>query len=151
MTAVHRDRLSIVLGNELAEVGRVAERVETFCDERDVPPRVARRFNLALDEVLSNVISHAFPDGRRHEIEVQIDLRDGRLAATVRDDGKPFDPLSLPPPDIHAPIEERKVGGLGIHLMRSLAHSVEYRRAGGRNRLTFTMLLDTPERREAGR
>ena len=100
--------------------------------------------------MLTNAISYAFADGRRHEIEVRIEIRGGRLTATVSDDGVPFDPLSQPPPDIHAPVEDRKVGGLGIHLLRSLVHDVQYRRADGRNHLTFVMVLDAPERREPG-
>jgi serine/threonine-protein kinase RsbW len=148
MTATDNNRLSIALANDFSEVTRVAERIEAFCGERGIPRRIARRFNLALDEVLTNVICYAFPDRQRREIEVRIELRDGSLVATVSDDGTPFDPLTQPPPDIHAPVEERKVGGLGIHLLRSLAQTVEYRRADGRNQLTFTMLLDAPERRE---
>ena len=131
------DSLSMVLDNELAAVPRAAERVEAFCGAREIPGRIARRFNLALDEALTNVISHAFPDGGRHAIEVLIELRDGFLTATVIDDGMPFDPLAQPAPDIHAPLEERKIGGLGIHLLRSLMDAAEYRRADGRNRLTF--------------
>jgi len=76
---------------------------------------------------------------------VQIEVRNGDLAATVSDDGAPFDPLSQPPPDIHAPAEDRKVGGLGIHLLRSLMDSVEYRRADGRNRLTFRTRTGAPK------
>ena len=68
---------------------------------------------------------------------MRIDIGGGFLSATVSDDGKPFDPLSLPEPDIHAPIEERKVGGLGIHLLRKLMDTVEYRRTGERNELSF--------------
>ena len=81
------DSLSMVLDNELAAVPRAAERVEAFCSAREIPGRIARRFNLALDEALTNVISHAFPDGGRHAIEVLIELRDGFLTATVIDDG----------------------------------------------------------------
>ncbi len=88
------DSLSMVLDNELAAVPRAAERVEAFCSAREIPGRIARRFNLALDEALTNVISHAFPDGGRHAIEVLIELRDGFLTATVIDDGMPFDPVA---------------------------------------------------------
>jgi anti-sigma regulatory factor (Ser/Thr protein kinase) len=65
MTATDNNRLSIVLANDFSEVTRVAERIEAFCGERGIPPRIARRFNLALDEVLTNVICYAFPDRQR--------------------------------------------------------------------------------------
>jgi anti-sigma regulatory factor (Ser/Thr protein kinase) len=127
----------MVVTNDLTELPRSIERVEEFCRSRNIPRRTAYRFALALDEALTNIISYAFTDARRHEIEVQIEHRGGALAATVSDDGMPFDPLSRPPPDVRAPAEDRKVGGLGIHLVRALMDSVEYRRTGDRNRLTF--------------
>jgi anti-sigma regulatory factor (Ser/Thr protein kinase) len=130
------DSLSFALFNNLSEIPHLAERVEEFCRQRKISGKTARRFNLALDEVLTNIISHGLKEGR-HEIAVSVALRDGNLIANVSDDGPPFDPLSAPVPDIHAPIEQRKIGGLGIHLLRTLMDAVEYRRADGRNHLTF--------------
>ena len=98
---------------------------------------------IALDEVLTNAISYAFPDGRRHDIEVRVEYHDGILAASVSDDGDPFNPLAQPLPDIHAPLADRKIGGLGLHLLRSMMDSVEYRRASGRNHLTFRTHVGT--------
>ena len=86
--------------------------------------------------MLTNIVSHGLPEGR-HEIAVSVEFRDETLIASVSDGGAPFDPLTQPAPDIHAPIEDRKVGGLGIHLLRTLMDAVEYHRADGRNHLTF--------------
>lgn len=143
------DRLSMVLTNELTEIPRAAECVEAFCRTRHIPGRIVHRFQLALEEVLANAIAYAFSDADRHEIEVSIEFRNGILAATVSDDGAPFDPLAQPPPDIHAAVEDRKVGGLGIHLLRSLMEAVEYRRADGRNRLTFRVRVEPSDSAEA--
>jgi serine/threonine-protein kinase RsbW len=137
MRAAEHDSLAMLLANELTEVPLAAARVNEFCQARNVPERTAYRFNLALDEALTNIISYAFPDGGRHEIEVRIEYRDNTLAATVSDDGEAFDPLSQEKPDIHAALEDRKVGGLGVHLLRSLMDSAEYRRTDGRNHLMF--------------
>lgn len=131
------DSLSIAVPNELPAVSRTTEQVEAFCSGRGIADTVARKFSLALDETLTNAVSYAFPEGGRHSIAVRIDHRAGYLTATVSDDGAPFDPLSQPAPDIHAPIEQRKIGGLGIHLVRTLMETVEYRRRGDRNELTF--------------
>jgi anti-sigma regulatory factor (Ser/Thr protein kinase) len=136
LTAVTTGSLSFAVINDLPEIPRVVERVEGFCHEHDVPAKIAYRFNLALDEVLANIIKHGLPDGR-HEIAVSVALRDGNLVADVSDGGPAFDPLTVPAPDIHASLEDRKIGGLGIHLLRSLMDAVEYRRADGRNHLTF--------------
>ena len=130
------DSLSFAVVNDLSEIPRLAARVEEFCVERKISAKIVNRFNLSLDEVLTNIISHGLTQGR-HEIAVSVALQDGNLVANVSDDGSPFDPLSAPTPDIRAPIEERKIGGLGIHLLRTLMDAVEYRRADGRNHLTF--------------
>lgn len=130
-------RLSITVANDLQEVPRLAGQVEAFCRDLNVPKKATHRFNVALEEALTNIISHAFSDDARHEIEIAIEHRAGELAATVIDDGKPFDPLAQPAPDILAPTEDRKVGGLGIHLIRTLMDSVVHRRRDGRNELTF--------------
>jgi serine/threonine-protein kinase RsbW/sigma-B regulation protein RsbU (phosphoserine phosphatase) len=130
------DSLSFAVVNDLSEIPRMAARVEEFCAARRISAKIVYRFNLSLDEVLTNIISHGLTQGR-HEIAVSIALDDGNLVANVSDDGPAFDPLSAPAPDIRAPIEERKVGGLGIHLLRTLMDAVEYRRADGRNHLTF--------------
>lgn len=130
------DSLSLAVVNDLSEIPRVAERVEDFCAARKISARIVHRFSLSLDEVLTNIISHGLTQGR-HEIAVSIALEDGNLVAHVSDDGPAFDPLSAPAPDVHAPLEERKIGGLGIHLLRTLMDGVEYRRADGCNHLTF--------------
>ena len=88
--------------------------------------------------------SYGFPAGGRHDIEIQVAWRpdgpDGAaLEATVSDDGVPFDPLAAVPPDLGVPVEHRKVGGLGIHLLRALTEEIDYRRDGGRNVLRFRL------------
>jgi anti-sigma regulatory factor (Ser/Thr protein kinase) len=137
MAPVSDDSLSIVVVNDVSAVSRATEQVEAFCKDRGIADAIARKFALALDETLTNTASYAYPDGGRHSIAVRIEHRAGFLTATVSDDGAPFDPLSQAAPDIHAPVEHRKVGGLGIHLVRSLMEAVEYQRRGERNELMF--------------
>ena len=131
--------LSLSVANELAAIPRVAAELEAFGLGHGIPHRDLNRFNLALEEVLTNVIAYGFPDGGRHDIEVEIAWREDGLQATVSDDGVPFDPLSQVPPDLGAPIEQRKAGGLGIHLLRALTDAIDYRRDGGRNVLRFRL------------
>ena len=97
--------------------------------------------SLALDEVVTNIIRYAHADGRQHPIVVRLTLEPGVLTAQVEDDGRSFNPLEVSPPDIGASIEDRPIGGLGIHLVRSVMTSVEYRREDGRNVLTMTKNL----------
>jgi serine/threonine-protein kinase RsbW len=137
VAAVAENSLSISIRNDLLEVPRLAQRIEEFCLSHSIPSRTVFKFNLALDEALTNSISYGFRGGAVHEINVKVEYRDGSLIATVSDDGEAFDPLERPAVDVHAPVEERRAGGLGIHLLRTLMDEVAYRRADGRNYLTM--------------
>jgi serine/threonine-protein kinase RsbW len=140
---MERDSLMIGVTNTFGDIPHANKRISAFCSERNVPAKLLNRFSLSLDEVLTNIITHSIGDRGDREITVRIDIGGGYLSATVSDDGKPFDPLSLLQPDIHATIEERKVGGLGIHLLRKLMDTVDYRRAGDRNELSFGIKIAT--------
>jgi anti-sigma regulatory factor (Ser/Thr protein kinase) len=108
--------------------------VEAFAEVHGLPLQSIFNVNLALDEVVTNIIRYAYNDnGLPHPIVVRLTFEEGVLAARVEDDGRAFNPLEAPAPDIDAPIEERPIGGLGIHLARSVMDSVEYRRDDGRN------------------
>ncbi|HEY4170212.1 MAG TPA: ATP-binding protein [Reyranella sp.] len=138
------DLLTLKVANDLASLPQLADELEAFCKARAVPSRTVHRFTLALEEVLTNVIAYAFPEEGRREIDVRIAWRDGTLHATVSDDGVAFNPLTRPAPDLQAPIEQRPVGGLGIHLLRTLSETADYRRDGDRNVLTFSMRPGKP-------
>jgi serine/threonine-protein kinase RsbW/sigma-B regulation protein RsbU (phosphoserine phosphatase) len=138
---VAEELLELKVANELAALPRVAADLEAFCRRHDIPFRDVNRFNLALEEVLTNAISYGFPAGGRHEIDVSIRYGDGILQATVSDDGMPFDPTTQTAPNLGAPVEQRAVGGLGIHLLREVTEAIDYRRDGGRNVLTFRLRI----------
>ena len=126
--------LSVTFANDQSEVGKLSRLVEAFGDVHDLPPQSIFSVNLALEEVVTNIIRYAYNDhGVPHPIVVRLAFEDGVLAAQVEDDGRAFNPLDAPPPDIDASLEERPIGGLGIHLVRSMMDSVEYRRDHGRN------------------
>ena len=96
---------------------------------------------MVLDEVVSNIIRHGSPDGARREIRVRLALEAGRLLVEVEDDGIPFDPRAVPEPDLDAPVERRRPGGLGIPLCRALMERIDYAREGRINRLTLSRPL----------
>ena len=130
--------LSIALRNDIREVARLAAMTERFGADHRLSPDDVMRINLVLDEIVGNVIRHgqAGPAGR---IDVTVSLQGAAITIDVIDDGIAFDPLTVPPPNLDLPIEERPVGGLGIHIVKSLAAGVEYRREGDRNHLVVTI------------
>lgn len=124
---------TLALTNDLAEIERVSRLVEAFGEEHALPARVVFDVNLALDEILTNIISYAYEDGTRHTITVRLRLADGRLHVEVEDDGRAFDPLTVAEPDIEGPAEDRPIGGLGLRLVRKLMTGLAYTRKEGTN------------------
>ena len=98
---------------------------------------------VSLDEILTNVIGYGFEDDAIHLIEIDVECARGEFTIEIIDDGKPFDPLSQPPPDLEADLENREVRGLGIHLVRKLMDRVRYTRRDGRNHLFIAMATPT--------
>lgn len=132
----------IVIENDLTEIATVTGAFESFAASCGLPPNVVNRFSLIFDEMLSNIIFYGFPDRGRHEITIAMRRHGAKLCVTITDDGIPFDPLSAAMPNMELPLEEREIAGLGIHLVRNLVHSAQYRRQDGRNIVTFIQELE---------
>lgn len=119
-----------------AAVTRVAGALDAFCATERLPPDVAWRLRVALDEIVGNITTHGAVAGRPPAIEVTF-RRDGtRVQVTIADDGPAFDPLARVDPDVTLPLEARQPGGLGIALVKSLMDDVRYERTE-RNVLTL--------------
>ncbi len=132
----------MTLTNRLDEIGRLKEAFEEFADEHAVPVAARRSGNVVFDELITNVISYAFDDEEEHCIEVRVELTEHRLVITISDDGSPFNPLQVDPPDTALSINERGTGGLGVHLVRNMMDEVSYSRRTDRNVVTLVMYLD---------
>ncbi len=90
--------------------------------------------NVVFDELLSNIVSYAYRDKREHTIDLRAELSADRLAVTITDDGRPFNPFTrVAPYDTTASLAEREPGGLGIHLVRNMMDEVSYRRRTDKN------------------
>ena len=138
---------TVVIRNHLSELDRVDATVERFGERTGLPAETLSRLRIVCDEVLSNVIAYAFPDNGEHDVEVRLAMVGRRLVVRVSDDGIPFDPLTVAPPDLNAPLAQRQLGGLGIHLVRSLFEEVTYERRADRNVLTLASnVADGPGR-----
>jgi serine/threonine-protein kinase RsbW len=133
---MHEGSITIRLPVDPKEIEHLNRIVRQFGDLHEVPGRTLYAVNLALDEVVTNVVVHGFDNPADQEVEARITVRDGIITAEVEDAGRPFNPLDAPAPDLNASLDERTVGGLGIHLVKSLMDRVEYRREGEKNVLT---------------
>ncbi len=134
-------RETVTLRNDRAEIPRLAACIDAFCRPLGPDRESLMSFHLALEEAVTNVINHGYVDGKPHEFTVTLAAGDGgRVTAVVTDDAPAFDPLSHPPVDTSLPLEQRPIGGLGVHLMKNLMESVRYERRDGRNLLTLVWL-----------
>ena len=123
----------------LTEAVRAAQ---AFCDEVEAPGLARANVMTVLDEVLANIVHHGLRDVAG-TIELTMGLEDRQVVARVADTAAAFDPLLMPMPDTSLPLEQRKVGGLGIALVRALTDEVAYERRDGRNHLTLTWRVGT--------
>jgi serine/threonine-protein kinase RsbW len=123
------------ISNNIGEIAKVIRLVENFGQRHRMPEATVAHFTLACDELLTNIISYGFRDDRVHKIVVVLGLEANTLQAEIIDDGIAFDPLAQPVPDLTLPLEERKIGGLGIHFVRTVMDRVDYRRSDGKNHL----------------
>ena len=136
--------LTLTLKNDLSEIVRGAQAIEARGEARGWPPRWTTGVNLALDELLSNVINHGYRDSDEHEVLVTLSERDGALEVLLVDDGVAFDPSTdAPEPDLESSLEARETKGLGVHFVKSFVDEVAYTRRDGRNHTT--LLLRPPE------
>jgi anti-sigma regulatory factor (Ser/Thr protein kinase) len=130
--------ISIVIGNTIAEMRKVADFVEQFGSTHQIPQPVINDLNVCLDELLNNTISYGYADEAPHEIVVSLSMADGVLTAELRDDGMPFDPNQSIPVLPSGDLKSRKIGGLGLHFVKSLMDEVGYRRTGLFNETKLT-------------
>lgn len=129
------------LHGTVAELPAFFERLEAWADDNGVPMPLASSFGLMLDELLTNVAMHGYA-GQGGLVEVHLRFEaPGRLQAVLRDHGKAFDPTTLAAPDVEASLDDRDVGGLGVHFVQKLADRFEYRRDGDVNEVTVSRCL----------
>ncbi len=132
--------LHLTLAGRLDEIARLGREVEAFGQRAGLDLAVVDAVNIALDELVTNVICHGDASATGG-IQVVLAVAGHRLTVEVTDDGRPFDPLSRPAPDTTLDIDSRPVGGLGIHFVRTLMDEISYRREGGCNRVRLAKTL----------
>jgi anti-sigma regulatory factor (Ser/Thr protein kinase) len=128
-----------VIANDVDALSRALESLDAFLEGEGDSGETAFTVRLLAEEIVTNVIKYAYDDAGAHEITIELRLTPASALLIVTDDGKEFDPLAAPRPDLDVPLEEKKIGGVGIHLVRTLAERLEYTRAGGKNVIAATI------------
>ncbi|MEM7524918.1 MAG: ATP-binding protein [Pseudomonadota bacterium] len=132
------DWLTLQFDNTLDALSDALTAIEAHGEAENWPMKWLFNTNLAIDELVSNIIKYGYADDARHEIAIALFRVDDMLAVMVRDDSAAFDPFEdAPEPDTDLSIEDRPIGGLGVHLVKTLVDDVRYRRVDDRNEITL--------------
>lgn len=136
--------MDIRLTNDLSDLDRLAEEVEVFCAAEGIEQSEALQLNLVLEELFTNIVSYGYEDdARTHEIVVTLESTDDGIRAQVIDDAKAFNPLEVDEADTSSSVEERQIGGLGLHFLRQMTREQSYQRKDGYNHLAFVKPVET--------
>jgi anti-sigma regulatory factor (Ser/Thr protein kinase) len=131
----------LVIHADFHEIPQLIDRLERFAEAGALPGQAMFKIQLALDELINNVIDHGYPDRPPGEISIHVAHSDDNVDIILTDDAALFDPFSVDTPDLDAGIEERPIGGLGVHLVRTLMSNARYSVVDGRNRVHLTLAL----------
>ena len=134
-------QVELSLAGDLKELERLAVWIRQFCELHSLGEDVDFRLNLALEELFTNAVRHGGCQGMADATSIRLQPEVGGIWVEYADRGRPFDPADAPPPDLDAPLEKRRTGGLGIHFVRQMARQFEYHRVGEWNRITMRIPL----------
>ena len=140
-----RRRLDTVLAAKRSDIPRLAEIVQQFGTDNRLSVDDIMRIRLVLDEIVVNIVAHGFEetgdaDPRAIQIHLGLDDHDV-LTIRVTDDARAYDPRLTPAPRFDLPVEERRKGGLGVHIVKAIMDTMDYKRVDGHNVLTVTKRL----------
>ena len=124
------------IGNQLADVFGALDRCENLLQEADVPAALRSDMRLVLEELMVNTVEYGYPDGRPGQIRILLQPQPDAVAIELIDDGVAFDPLQSATPDLTGDLADREqVGGLGVHLARTMTSEMRYTRDADGNHL----------------
>jgi sigma-B regulation protein RsbU (phosphoserine phosphatase) len=127
----------LVLDNDIQEMDKLEPFLNDFFERNKLDMSLLPQMDLALEEAIANVIMYAYPEGQRGTVEIALEMKEGHLQTCVSDAGTPFNPLQQPDAKLSSSIEERPIGGLGIHLIKEIMDEVVYQYKDGKNILTM--------------
>lgn len=121
-------KVNLTFKNDLEDLKRLHRAVHQFAKSVVLPDKAVFEVDLALDELFTNIVNCAFRDAETHQIAVDFIFENNELMIRIKDDGVPFNPDTVKKPDTVCPLEQRKIGGLGLHLVKKLMDEMQYRR-----------------------
>lgn len=133
-----RSNLSFKLRNNPTELNGFYGHLEAFAQAQGLPKKNILTITLCIEECITNIITHGYQDNEEHWIEITVTSDDREFIVCIEDDGIPYNPVETAAPDLESSLEERKIGGLGVHLMKHFMDHISYQRRGNKNVLVMT-------------
>jgi len=127
----------LLLKNRIDEVSQLLSLLEQIGEDFSISPAIIFDITLSLDELLTNIISYGYDDDSEHQIQIKISISDTNFLFEITDDGKEFNPLEKPDPDLTKDLEDMQIGGLGIYLIKNKIDEISYQRINEHNVLTL--------------
>lgn len=128
----------IVVSSKVSEFEFINETIENIQREWDVPDGIIFNLNLALEEIVTNIINHGYKYDEDYEITIRFSRDQNSIRLQIKDYAPPFNPLEMPDPeDLNSQVEDRQIGGLGIFLAKKFTDNIAYRRHNEKNIVTF--------------
>ena len=144
------DGLQVSIVPRVTELQRLSRLVEEYGDACGLPESTVFVINLALDELITNSVMHGFAGVGNAHIDIGLRVNGDCLKLTVKDNGARFDPTADTNPDLDSPLADRRIGGLGLHLVKNFASRIHYDYIDGRNCLTLEHQLQRPPEQTEG-
>ncbi|MCR4582478.1 MAG: ATP-binding protein [Prevotella sp.] len=138
-------RKEIKIKNQISELDRVNQFVEEIGEELGLSMELQMNLNLVMEEMVSNVIFYAYPEGTDASIELTAESDGKELTFVLSDKGKEFDPTQKEDADPNINPMDRDIGGMGIYIVKNIMNNVTYQRLEGKNLLTMKKDINSEE------
>ena len=129
---------TVQITNQRDQVDTVRKFFDDYSKENKLTEKTVHDIQMALDELLTNIVNYGYEDSDEHKIDVRFGINDDAVRVEIIDDSKPYNILEQENPDISLSVEDKPIGGLGIFLIKKLMSNVDYYTEEGKNHLVMT-------------
>ena len=132
---------TVRITNQRDQIDNVRKFFDDYSKENKLTEKTVHDIQMALDELLTNIVNYGYEDSDEHQIDVHFGINNNAVNVEIVDDSKPYNILEQENPDISLSVEDKPIGGLGIFLIKKLMSNVDYYTEEGKNHLVMTKEL----------
>ena len=132
---------TVRITNQRDQIDNVRKFFDDYSKENKLTEKTVHDIQMALDELLTNIVNYGYEDSDEHQIDVHFGINNNAVNVEIVDDSKPYNILEQENPDISLSVDDKPIGGLGIFLIKKLMSNVDYYTENGKNHLVMTKEL----------